>query len=232
MLTNFTFTMVGSVINGSITNHPNSTLDFSKNNYEVCILDMLFMPGSWDNVRAGKNIIRIRQNGEMQPSVQVPAKHYKYSSDLISAVNTAANNLFSLSVSFKQLNIYLGGNKGLEIQFCTELAHLFGMIETMTAPLPWITAAAPMWNMPDIDIKRNNISKLWMFADFVRNTIIGPLQKPLLRYAPIRVGSGVLEHSVFSIHQYAKCKMSTFSSLRITFYEELSESPLQIHDPV
>src|SRR5258707_5894675 len=101
MLTNFTSTMVGPVTNGSVTNHPNSELDFSKRNYEVCILDMLFMPGSWDNVRAGKNIIRVRQNGEIQPAIQVPAKHYKYSSDLISAVNEAANNLFHLSVSFK-----------------------------------------------------------------------------------------------------------------------------------
>ncbi len=101
----------------------------------------------------------------------------------------------------------------------------------MTQTLPWIphNFYAPL---PDMDVKRNNISQLWLFSDFVNSTIIGPIQKPLLRYAPIRVGSGVLEHSVFSTHQYAICKSTQFSCLSISFYEDLTCNSLQIHEPV
>ena len=57
MLSDFTYTMVGNVVDGVFENKPARMFDFQSLEFEVYALNMLFMPGSWDCVRSGANII-------------------------------------------------------------------------------------------------------------------------------------------------------------------------------
>ena len=235
MLTNFTVTLTGNVIDDCLTNRLNHELDFSHDQYEVCMLDMLFMPGSWDNVRPGKNSILFRDisTKDVIAHMTVPPKNYIYLSDLFKAINAEPPALFTIRVNFKKLKIRVPGNARdkIEMQFCSELAYLLGIITTMTAPVPWVRHMYTA-DMAEIDIKRNNISKLWLFGNFVQNTMVGPLQLPLVRYVPIRVGSGVLEHAVMSLNQSSQVKRTQLSSLSITFREDVLGDILNVHKPV
>ena len=118
----------------------------------------------------------------------------------------------------------------VQIQFCKELAFLLGAIDALTMPLRWLKNS---WNTPkeNIDPKRNNLSMLWLFGDFVGNTIIGNLQLPMLRFVPIKVGSGIMEHAIFSTQHYVRVKRCKIQNLRITFKETLLGDTLHVSEP-
>ena len=97
MLSDFTYTTVGNVVDGVFENKPARTFDFQSFEFEVCALDMLFMTGSWDCVRSGANIItrkvqiKIRNQWRAGPIFQhyVKPGHYYTRLDLLDAINNA-----------------------------------------------------------------------------------------------------------------------------------------------
>ena len=230
MLSDVTYTLTGTIIGGVLENRSNTELDFKSFAFEVCILDMLFMPGSWDNVRAGANVIKYRMGdgGDVQ-ELHVPVGNYHTRTDFLNIVGKTLEGVGKF-VSMGLQHVLLC-EPLVKIQFCKELAFLLGAIDALTMPLPWLKHS---WNTPkeNIDPKRNNLSMLWLFGDFVGNTIIGDLQLPMLRFVPIKVGSGIMEHAIFSTQHYVRVKRGKVQNLRITFIESLLGSTLNVSEPV
>ena len=213
MLSEFTYTMIGPADGGVLENLVNKELDFHTHTYEVCLLDILFMPGAWNNVRPGANIITYQHDYHGQHDLYVEPGNYVDTYAFISALNSAMDGIAKFHV---QGDYHVLTHNVTEMRFCKELAYLLGIIETLSQSIPWIKHG---WTIQStfIDPKRNNLTMLWLFADFVGNTIIGNLQLPLLRYIPIKVGSGILEHSVLSNQHYVRVRRVKRSSLSVTF---------------
>ena len=100
MLSDFTYTMVGNVVDGVFENKPARTLDFQTWPFEVRALDILFMPGSWDCVRSGANIItrkirfKLKHRWAPGPTYRhyVKPGHYLTRLSLLDAINKAVIN--------------------------------------------------------------------------------------------------------------------------------------------
>ena len=235
MRDDFIYTITGFVEEGTIVNYPNTLLDFQTDEFEVCILDMLFMPGSWDNVRPGGNSIKYRTSKEdLNPTVfHVEPGNYVTRDALITALNNATGSvvLFKNSIDRQLFMDLVVDKKNGQIQFCKELAYLMSATTMLTMQVPWATHG---WGVvkESIDPKRNNLVLLWLFGNFVRNTIIGNLQLPMIRFVPIKVGSGIMEHAIFSTQHYVKVKRKIFSKIEISFKETLNGGALNIHEPI
>src|SRR6266853_1746009 len=86
MLSDFTYTMISEGY--EIINHPNAEFDFQTHAYEVCLLDMMFMPGAWDNIRDGGNLIEVREDEGPITQLYLPPGHYNTKLSLAEAINT------------------------------------------------------------------------------------------------------------------------------------------------
>ena len=230
MLSDFTYTLTGPIVGGVLENRCNTELDFKSWPFEACILDMLFMPGSWDNVRPGANVIKYRMDEvSAVQELHVPVGNYHTRTDFLNIVGKTIEGVGK----FVTMGLYhvLLCEPLVQIQFCKELAFLLGTIDALTMPLPWLQNS---WHTlkENIDPKRNNLSMLWLFGDFVGNTIIGNLQLPMLRFVPIKVGSGIMEHAIFSTQHYVRVKRCKVQNLRITFKESLLGDTLNVSEPV
>ena len=73
---------------------------------------------------------------------------------------------------------------------------------------------------------------LWVFGDFMGNTIIGNLMLPMLRFIPVKVGSGILEHAIFSTQHYVRVRRKKITSLSLTFREQLTGGGLHVSEPI
>src|SRR3981189_2077215 len=61
MLSDFSYTLISPIgQGGDFLNTCNQILDFQSHEYEVCIQDMLFLPGAWQNVREGFNSFKLQ----------------------------------------------------------------------------------------------------------------------------------------------------------------------------
>ena len=84
------------------------------------------------------------------------------------------------------------------------------------------------------EINKNNISLMWMFADFIEASIVGEFLLPILRMIPIDLSSssGASEHTIFAHQHYVpvkRCKMQDFG---ITLRERLDGEPINFIRPV
>ena len=73
---------------------------------------------------------------------------------------------------------------------------------------------------------------LWMFGDFVQNTIIGNRAEPLIRFIPVKIGSGILEHAIFSTQHYCAVPRRFVDVLQITFREFIDGGLLNTREPI
>src|SRR5271167_1289364 len=72
MDSNFTYTLVSDIGSGGLFyNTCNETLDFETHPYEVCVLEIFFNVGAWDNVREGTNQIKWTRQHKIQASNHV-----------------------------------------------------------------------------------------------------------------------------------------------------------------
>src|SRR5277367_6806024 len=137
MLSDFTYTLTGVIVGGVLENRCHTELDFKSFAFEVCILDMLFMPGSWDNVRPGTNVIKYR-TGEASDvqELHVPVGNYHTRADFLNIVGKTIEGIGK----FVSMGLYhvLLCEPLMQIQFCKEFAFLMGAIDALTMPLPWL----------------------------------------------------------------------------------------------
>ena len=114
-----------------------------------------------------------------------------------------------------------------KITFSKEVAYLLGIIPTITTPVPPI---ANGWKIEQskIDLNRNNLTLLWVFADFISPTIVGNYLLPIIRMVPIQTHSGSVEHSMFALQYYVPVKQAKFADFRITIRDRLDGQPMKI----
>src|SRR5204862_3821937 len=68
-----------------------------------------------------------------------------------------------------------------------------------------------------VDVFRNNLRLVWVFADFVKKTMMGGGSMiPLLRLAPIQVETGVLEHYMFALEYHVPVIRARIQQFGIT----------------
>ena len=283
MLSDFSYTLISKRgEGGDFTSICNEIMDFQTHRYEVCLQDMLFLPGTWKNVREGgntflimpanvyydKNNLRWEQEepGVIRESFKHPSKHYQieckippgfYSNphELIKNVNDAIKvienddaNVLKLNGQFKYdptKVTHMGGtfenekrqvykvtgilqwsatdtDKLARIQLCKELAYLLGITPTLTSYLP---ALKHGWkgDLADVDLSRNNLTMIWIFADFIGTTMVANKRLPLLRLVPIQAGSGLFEHSIFTMQHYVPVRAAKIQNFRIFIRDRITD---------
>src|SRR5271167_201395 len=93
MDSNFTYTLVSDIGKGGLFyNICNETLDFETHPYEVCVLEIFFNVGAWDNVREGVNQIKWTRQHKTQASNHVAfvkPGYYDNHYDLLIAIHHA-----------------------------------------------------------------------------------------------------------------------------------------------
>ena len=90
MRPDFNFILVSGKDNGmDFVNSCNEALDFQETPYEVCLQEMMFSIGAWDNVRAGANAITIKLVNGQRVNAYVTPGRYTNTPDLIKAINDA-----------------------------------------------------------------------------------------------------------------------------------------------
>jgi hypothetical protein len=116
---------------------------------------------------------------------------------------------------------YGGGKKGtgkLIIQFCQEIAILLGVVDSLSVPIP---AILPGWsvNVKDVNILRNNLMMVWIYADFVGTTMLASNRAPLLKTVPIVDDTKSVAHSVFHMHDFVPVQRRRIQSFEVWFQE-------------
>ena len=127
---------------------------------------------------------------------------------------------------------YQAGYGHTEITFCNEVAFLLGMVSKVS------TQPAPIKNgwrvdLDKVNVTRNNLSILWVFADFVEQTMVGPHMLPLLRLVPVQqMDSGNLEHSMFSLQNYIPVPRKRIRQFGVSLHTHWNAEPLPMRGPV
>src|SRR3981189_3702387 len=118
-------------------------------------------------------------------------------------------------------------NSETKITFSKEVAYLLGITPTIATAVP---AIAGGWKLEQtkVDVNRNNLTLLWVFADFISPTIVGNYLLPIIRMIPIQTLAGALEHSMFALQYYIPVKQAKFSDFRITIRDRLDGQPIKI----
>ena len=71
---------------------------------------------------------------------------------------------------------------------------------------------------------------LWVYADFIKPTIVGDCYAPILRLAPIQSKLGVLSHSIFALQHYIPVKRAKIQEFGIQICEQFNGPPIKIYD--
>ena len=105
----------------------NEELDFATHPYEVCLQDMIFSAGSWDNVREGANTMDLVYWGKHQ----IPPGNYRSLPKLVEVINAQLarwKDFYSFKfviteyIPVKPARYYRSDNAGgYEIKECTAL---------------------------------------------------------------------------------------------------------------
>jgi hypothetical protein len=281
METDFNYVLVSDADEGSsFSNTCNQELDFTTP-YEVCLQDMLFSIGAWDNVREGSNMIYVDIDGRREIRFLTPGR-YATKERLVEAINWllelyhiagVSHTFFSFRPAipakpkkmmradaaggyeinectphivgdytidavqakpeFLEINFHYQGPKPT-ITFCGEIALLLGMVPTIYSAVPSIIPQEPIWRIETskIDLDRNNLSILWVCADFIDRVGFGPTTLPLLRMVPIQADTGQLEHSMFTLQNYVPVPRRRIREFGITISERWDGAPVKIFGEV
>ena len=125
----------------------------------------------------------------------------------------------------------LGKSTETTIKFCKEFAYMLGIISNINMPVP-IIKLGHKFDLSKIDMYRNTLTILWVFADFIDPTIVGPYLAPILRMVPIQLSSGNLEHQMFGLQYYLPVKRMHLQHFRIQIKEILNGPNIRIRGNV
>ena len=120
-----------------------------------------------------------------------------------------------------------GGAQHITLQFCKELAFMLGLIPNMNSPIP-ITNAGDKIDATKIDVHRNTLTMLWVNADFIKPTNVGPYLTNILRMVPIQLSTGHLEHHMFALHYYVPVKQIPLQNFRIEIRDYINGPNIKI----
>ena len=121
--------------------------------------------------------------------------------------------------------------KEFTIVFCKEIACLLGLVPNMSTPIP-TTKAGDKIDISKIDLFRNTLKMLWVFADFIEPTMVGPHLSNILRIVPIQAEFGKLEHHMFALQYYIPVKRLHLQQFRIEIREIMNGPTLKIRGKV
>ena len=285
MLSDFSYTMISPINGGGdFFNTCNQILDFQTQEYEVCVQDMLFLPGAWQNVRNEYNTFKLLtanawnrggvdqwMTNEWEAYPELVKKSYKSKQHreieftlkpdfyydrrvFIQAINDVIiagvaedgvknPSLIKLNGYFvydsteihsedspdKKHHSKVTGQvrfiasdplKITRIEFCKELSFLLGITSMLTAHIPSLKHGWEI-ELSNIDLHRNNLTLIWVLADFVGTTMIGNMKLPILRMVPIQAGSGLFEHSIFALQNYVPVKRRQIQNLGISIRDKI-----------
>ncbi len=79
---------------------------------------------------------------------------------------------------------------------------------------------------------RNNLSLMWVCADFIHPTMFGPHQYNILRLAPLQYETGALQHNIFALQHYVGVKRQKIRELGVCIKEHMDGEPLKLPDRV
>jgi hypothetical protein len=117
------------------------------------------------------------------------------------------------------------------LTFCAELAYLLGIVPKLTSLVPPIYNGKEIYG-EDIDLTRNNLTLMWVCADFIHPTMFGPHQANILRLAPLQYETGALQHSIFALQHYVRVKSRKIQEFGVCIKEHLDGEPLKLVDKV
>ena len=216
---------------GDFYNTCNETLDFQTNEYEVCMQELILNVGAWDNVRDGSNFITIKPEDYHARPVHLIPNHYPTIQSLVDACNLALRGWGSnlhYHESAKTIEfIRNGGARILQYNFVKSWHIMLGLIPNMNSPIPIINAGDKI-DATKIDLYRNTLTMLWVNADFIKPTNVGPYLTNILRMVPIQLSTGQLEHHMFALHYYMPVKRLPIQQFRIEIRDYINGPSLKI----
>src|SRR5271167_2478914 len=196
MQNNFTYTLVSGDTNGGrFWNSCNQQLDFATHAYEVCLREMIMVVGAWDNVREGGN--EITYNAQQSQCV-IPAGRYESHDNLIHRINKVLTGKFTFTpfvmetTAEKRTEVIFKPTSNppvTQVVLPPSLVYTLGIIPRLNSVVPTITKDFK-FDITNNEINKNNISLMWMFADFIEESIVGEFLLPILRMIPIDLSPG------------------------------------------
>ena len=120
--------------------------------------------------------------------------------------------------------LYYTSKSKSKLKFSKEMAYTLGIIDRFGESNPWLLDG---WWTRQIDsfiISRNNVSMLWIFADFIECMTVGDKSLPLLKVIPVDVESGMLLHNVFVMTDYRPVVRQHLKQLRICIKDGLNST--------
>ena len=113
------------------------------------------------------------------------------------------------------------------VTFYKKIAYLLGVIPTITSPVPAIKDG---WKIEQskTDLTRNNLTLLWVFADFIAPTTCANKLLPIIRMVPIQAQQGYLEHQMFALQYYIPVRRTRFQQFGISIREHWDKQPIKI----
>ena len=120
-----------------------------------------------------------------------------------------------------------------QFEFCNELAVMLGMT-SYTSPLSTTIGYGWKTNTSNIDLDRNTVPMLWVFADFVHKIMFGRQMLPLLRMVAMQGESNTLEHGMFALQHYVPVIRDKIQHFGITIRQrcDLSAAPFKMNGRV
>ena len=97
----------------------------------------------------------------------------------------------------------------------------------MNAPIPIINPGDKI-DATKIDLHRNTLTMLWVNADFIKPTNVGPYLTNILRMVPIQLSTGHLEHHMFALHYYVPVKRIPLQNFRIEIRDYINGPNIKI----
>ena len=118
-----------------------------------------------------------------------------------------------------------------QFEFCNELAVMLGMTSyvahqtTSNITYGWKT------DTTNIDLDRNTVPMLWVFADFVHKIMFGRQMLPLLRMVAMQGESNTLEHGMFALQHYVPVIRDRIQHFGITIRQhcDLAATPFKMN---
>jgi len=116
----------------------------------------------------------------------------------------------------------------LVLEVSPAIGYSLGITNLLSIKVPNITNGWSL-DVTDADVAKNNVTLLWVFADFIQPTMAGDQLFPILRMFPIQVTTGTLEHTIFSHQHYVPVKRTKIQQFGISIRENLDGDPLQMY---
>src|SRR6266853_883900 len=204
----FTLTVVG--VSGQFTSQLNNVLNI----------------GNDSNFGSFKIVMRSSKNrifGSIDKPFSIPVRKYADNDDFISSLNRAMLNVIGQSskTNIFDSNVFLEQKENhyklvlpqdYQVSFSPEINYILGLTSGVYDRQTKLISTGFEFD-DSINCNRNTISLLWIYADFVNSTVLGPIRDRLLALVTVNETTGWVDHRILAKQYYVPVQRCRYASL-------------------